>query len=102
MLGNHKPRVTTSDEAIRRRLHLIPCGVSIPPWQRDPKLSEKLVEEWPGILSWILDGCAEWLDRGLSPPASIRQATEDYLSSEDAVLTWLASEIEVDPNSRST
>ena len=32
--GNHKPRLRTVDEAIRRRFHMIPFTVSIPPRAR--------------------------------------------------------------------
>ncbi len=54
--GNHKPSLRSVDEAIRRRLHLIPFTVTIPLAERDPKLSEKLREEWPGVLKWALAG----------------------------------------------
>ena len=33
--GNHKPAIRTIDEAMRRRLHLVPFTVTIPPKQRD-------------------------------------------------------------------
>ncbi len=54
--GNHKPRLQAVDEAIRRRLHLIPFNVTIPKDERDPDLPEKLQAEWPGILAWAIDG----------------------------------------------
>jgi putative DNA primase/helicase len=50
--GNHKPALRSVDEAIRRRLHLVPWNVVIPPAERDKKLGEKLRAEWPGILAW--------------------------------------------------
>jgi len=49
--GNHTPSLRSVDEAIRRRLHLIPFSVTIPSAERDPLLSEKLRVEWPGILA---------------------------------------------------
>ena len=39
--GNHKPSLKSVDEAIRRRLHLIPFVVAIPPVERDKGLTEK-------------------------------------------------------------
>jgi Family of unknown function (DUF5906) len=33
--GNHKPSLRTVDEAIRRRFHLVPFTVTIPPAERD-------------------------------------------------------------------
>ena len=36
--GNHKPSLRCVDEAVRRRLHLVPFRVTIPPGDRDPTL----------------------------------------------------------------
>ena len=67
--GNHKPRLGSVDEAMRRRLLLVPFTVQIPPAERDPRLAEKLKAEWPAILRWCLEGCLEWQRVGLAPPA---------------------------------
>jgi putative DNA primase/helicase len=58
--GNHKPRLVSVDEAMRRRLLLVPFTVQIPPAERDPELARKLEPEWPAILRWCIDGCLEW------------------------------------------
>jgi putative DNA primase/helicase len=88
--GNHKPGLRSVDEAIRRRLHLIPFAVTIPSAERDPLLTEKLKSEWPGILAWMIDGCLEWQRVGLQPPAAVLDATEDYLDGEDSIAQWLS------------
>lgn len=87
--GNHRPPLRGVDEAIKRRLHLLPFNVTIPPAERDPALMDKLKLEWPGILQWMLDGTAAWRERGLDPPATVQEATADYLASEDSFATWL-------------
>jgi putative DNA primase/helicase len=87
--GNHKPGLRNVDEAIRRRLHLIPFTVTIPREQRDPDLTLKLREEWPGILQWALHGFAEWQQRGLAPPSIVTMATAEYLAAEDDLGTWM-------------
>jgi putative DNA primase/helicase len=87
--GNHKPGLRGVDEAIRRRLHLIPFTVTIPPEKRDKDLAEKLRDEWGGILQWMIDGCLEWQRDGLNPPAIVREATAAYLAAEDALAQWL-------------
>ncbi len=87
--GNHKPGLRGVDEAMRRRLHMIPFTVTIPPAERDPALAEKLRDEWPAILAWMIRGCVEWQRIGLAPPAAVRDATEHYLESEDAFSGWL-------------
>jgi phage/plasmid-associated DNA primase len=44
--GNHKPGLRSVDEAIKRRFHLIPFTLTIPPVERDADLTEKLKSEW--------------------------------------------------------
>jgi hypothetical protein len=39
--GDHKPGLRSLDEAIRRRFHLVPFTVTIPPAERDQWLSHK-------------------------------------------------------------
>ncbi|HSZ00314.1 MAG TPA: phage/plasmid primase, P4 family [Terriglobales bacterium] len=87
--GNHRPRLSSVDEAIRRRVHLVPFAVTIPPAERDPRLTEKLKAEWPAILGWAIRGCIEWQKEGLKPPQTVLDATEDYLSNEDRIGMWL-------------
>jgi putative DNA primase/helicase len=92
IVGNHKPSLQTVDEAIRRRIHLVPFTVTIPPEERDKDLFEKLKPEWPGILQWATDGFLEWKKVGLSPPPVVRDATDKYLAEEDAVARWIEDE----------
>jgi len=89
LIGNHRPGLRNIDEAIRRRLHLIPFDVRIPPTERDPDLPEKLRHEWPGILDWAIDGCVAWQRERLSPPAAVCAATADYISAEDTLENWI-------------
>jgi putative DNA primase/helicase len=58
--GNHKPGLRTVDEAMRRRLNLLPFTVTIPASERDVKLTEKLRSKWGGILKWMIDGCSAY------------------------------------------
>ncbi len=88
--GNHKPALRGVDEAMRRRLHLIPFTVTIPASERDPELAEKLKAEWPGILAWAIEGCRHWQRIGLKPPAAVLDATEHYLEAEDALGAWIS------------
>ena len=54
--GNHKPGLRSVDEAIRRRFHLVPFTVTIPPAERD----ETLTEAQSGMARHLVVG-----DRGL-------------------------------------
>ncbi len=96
IFGNHKPGIASVDEAIRRRLHLIPFTVTIPPTERDQHLQERLKAEWPGILAWMVQGCLAWQRQGLSAPAAVRSATAAYLESEDLFGQWLDDECDAE------
>ncbi|MGE0666173.1 MAG: phage/plasmid primase, P4 family [Sphingomonadales bacterium] len=98
IVGNHKPAIRNVDEAMRRRLHMIPFTVTIPPEKRDKSLQQRLQAERDGILAWALEGSREWQRIGLSPPASVLAATEDYFDAEDAVGRWLEERCERAPN----
>jgi putative DNA primase/helicase len=87
--GNHKPSIRNVDEAMRRRLHMVPFTVTIPPDQRDKRLPERLLAERDGILAWALQGCLEWQRVGLRPPATVLAATGEYFEAEDALGRWI-------------
>jgi len=87
--GNHKPSIRNVDEAMKRRLHLIPFTVTVPPEKRDGKLTEKLLQERDGILAWAVEGCLAWQTGGLRPPASVLSATDEYFEAEDALGQWI-------------
>ena len=95
--GNHKPSLRSVDEAIRRRFHLIPFAVTVPEAERDPDLTEKLKDEWPGILAWLVDGCLEWQAEGLRQPSAVKDATEAYLAAEDSIAAWIDEACEREP-----
>ncbi|MBW4092192.1 MAG: hypothetical protein HIU82_13945 [Proteobacteria bacterium] len=88
--GNHKPILHAVDEAMRRRMHLIPFAVEIPPEERDTELPDRLRAEWPGILAWAVAGCLAWQGQGLRAPGAVKAATDEYLAGEDALGQWLA------------
>jgi putative DNA primase/helicase len=96
--GNHRPRIKGTDEAIWRRIMLVPFVVMIPPHERDKELPAKLHAELSGILNWALAGCLEWQHAGLDPPAVVREATSDYRTDEDTVGRFIDEMYEKDPD----
>lgn len=95
--GNHKPHLHTVDEAMGRRILMLPCSVTIPVADRDPKLGEKLMTEAPRILAWAIEGFALWRRVGLRPPDTILASTADYLANQDDVRLWLLECTDPDP-----
>ena len=87
--GNHKPAIRNIDEAMRRRLHLVPFTITVPPERRDKQLQTKLLTERHAIFEWGVQGCLAWQRSGLTPPQPVQDATDEYFESEDAVGRWL-------------
>lgn len=87
--GNHMPSLKSSDEAMRRRIHLIEFPGSIPESQRDSNLKEKLIAEYPAILHRMIQGCLDWQANGLRKPAHVERATDEYMQAEDTLGAWL-------------
>jgi len=97
--SNHEPTVEGVDEALMRRLHIIPFEHQVPKDAVDRLLKEKLAEESPGILQWAIDGCLTWLEEGLNPPPVVLQRTEEYRDEEDLVGRFLEERCETDDES---
>jgi putative DNA primase/helicase len=87
--GNHRPRLSTIDEAMRRRMLVIPFTVQIPLHERDRTLPEKLWNEREAILRWCIDGCQSWQRIGLAPPLSVRKTTDEYFDDQDNLGQWI-------------
>ncbi|MHC6083220.1 phage/plasmid primase, P4 family [Ralstonia solanacearum] len=98
--GNHKPAIRNVDEAMKRRLHLIPFTVTVPPERRDGRLTEKLLKERDGILAWAIEGCLAWQRQRLDPPDCVRSATEEYFDEEDAIGDFLDEEAQCHQQAR--
>ena len=93
--GNHKPVLRNVDEAMRRRLMIIPFTF-IPP-VKDIHLDEKLKDEAPAILQWMIEGCLDWQQNGLIKPDSVTAATAEYFEDQDVFQHWLDEECDCEP-----
>lgn len=96
LFTNHKPQIRGSDEAIWRRVRLVPWEVTIPEAERDIALADKLRAESPGILNWIIDGARTFLTQGFDPPDAVRAATASYRTAEDVVGRFIAEVLHFD------
>jgi putative DNA primase/helicase len=90
LAANHRPQIKGAEEAIWRRMRLIPYDVTIPEAERDPELLDKLRWELPGILNWAIRGCFKWLDEGLGPPPDVQAATASYRTEMDTLGDFIA------------
>lgn len=86
--SNHRPEVTEQTRAVWRRLRVIPFDATVE--REDKALPEKLREERPGILCWIIEGAADWYRDGLGMPPEVEAAVEEYRAESDALGSFLA------------
>ena len=87
MAGNHRPHMRSADDAMRRRLHIIPFMAK--PKEVDKELLEKLRPEFGGILKWAIAGGLDRRRLGLAPPRGVVDATDDYFEAENMLGRWL-------------
>ena len=84
LVTNHLPRVRGTDEAIWRRLRVVPFTVTIPPADRIPDYGRLLSDlHGQAILTWLVNGAVDWYRTGLGDAEQVRQATLDYRAHED-------------------
>jgi len=93
--GNHAPSLRNVDDAMRRRLNILPFMVK--PANPDRELEVKLRAEWPQILAWMIAGCLDWQAHGLLRPAAVSGATESYFADQDLFGQWLDERCNRDP-----
>jgi putative DNA primase/helicase len=94
---NSAPRITDSTDSIWNRVKMIPFSVVIPESERDKHLQEKLAEEMPGIMNWMLSGLREYYRIGLAEPKEVKCATEEYRDEQDNLADFFADRCIVEP-----
>ncbi len=96
VVGNHKPTLTNVDDAMKRRINIIPFIRK--PVNPDRQLEQKLMAEWPMILRWMIDGCLDWQKNGLVRPDSVIASTQAYFEDQDLLGQWLNDNCDAEPD----
>jgi P4 family phage/plasmid primase-like protien len=95
---NHPPIVKGTDDAIWRRMVVVPFSIEISENERDLDLRHKLSDELPGILAWAVRGCLGWQWEGLRIPKALTAATKEYRRDVDLTADFLDDCCKVSPN----
>jgi putative DNA primase/helicase len=94
LVTNHRPRVDGDDDAIWRRLRLIPFEVSFI-GREDRNLRPTLERELPAILAWAVQGCLAWQREGLGMAGAVESATREYREDEDVLGAFIEERCEL-------
>lgn len=78
--ANAVPVFNRKDDALVRRIYVIPFNVVIPPEHQNKTLNDELVDEYPAILNWILEGRDKFINNNYCLPEAI---TYDKIVEED-------------------
>jgi putative DNA primase/helicase len=92
LVTNHLPKVSGDDAAVWRRLRVVPFDVVVEARDRDPHLPERLQNSAEEILAWAITGWGEYQRVGLSEPAAVLTATDEYKADSDAVGRFITDE----------
>ena len=93
--GNHPPALRSVDDAMRRRINIIPFTHK--PVAPDRMLEDKLRAEHGRILAWAIVGCLDWQRVGLIQPQAVAVATGSYFDEQDVFGQWIADDCIVGP-----
>jgi len=92
---NHPPRFTTDDDAIWRRIKLIPFTTVLIDEDEVPDFARSVLShERDGILNWLLAGLQDFLAHGLGEPPAIMEAVQEQRLQSDPVAQFLADKLE--------
>lgn len=86
--ANDQPTIRTNRHGTWRRIITIPFTRRVT--KREDDLHVKLKNESSGILNWLLEGCMKYHERGLDPPAQVREATDQYRKTQDYVGSFIS------------
>ena len=98
--GNHAPDIRGMDDGIWRRLMIVPFDVQIPKPERDPLIVNRMIDEGPGILNWMIEGAIAYLEGGLAPPSQVSSATDELRQDADPYGRFLDEACEVSGDER--
>ena len=92
---NKLPQIHSDDDALWRRLRVVPFDHVVPEHERDPKLLAQLLDELPGILAWAVRGCLGWQREGLGQPPAVAEATRAWREGADSVRAFVGEVCEL-------
>lgn len=97
MVTNHKPVVSGSDDALWRRLAVVPFEQTFSGVKVKPDLKEQFMADPDAVLSWMVEGWIAYREQGLAVPGGVRAATAAYKADSDAVGRFIGERLYLTP-----
>lgn len=100
---NFKPQTHGDDDAVWRRMRVIPFNVVIPAEEQDMTLGETMMLHADAILTWAVEGYFDHADNGgMREPAAVLDATAAYQHDNDDLARFIEEQCEVGPRLKVT
>lgn len=94
MATNHPPRFTSDDNAIWKRVKLVPFLTQFEGETLIPGLARKmLIPEAAGILNWLLAGLKAYQENGLDMPQEVSEAADQLRLESDPVIRFIEEQL---------
>ena len=96
MSTNNKPIIVGQDDGIWRRMFIFPFLNSFTGDKKDKNLGDKLKEEYPKILGWIIQGHLKYLELGkLIETTKQIEAKKEYKNKMDIIAQFIDKECSI-------
>jgi len=97
---NHKPIIKGDDDGIWRRIVVLPFRRKFEEHEQDPLLEGALLKECDGILRWMIEGAALYLNSGLKLSPTILAEQKQYRKESDLLGEFLDEKTEAGADKR--
>lgn len=87
---NEIPEIPVSDEAMWRRMKPVPFNAKFRGASVDENLEKKFVDEYPGILNWLLKGAKQYAATELGTCQAVEELVARMRKESDSVHAWMA------------
>ncbi len=91
---NHKPIIKGDDDGIWRRIVVLPFRRKFKEHEQDPLLERAVLKECDGILRWMIEGAALYLNSGLKLSPTILAEQTQYSKESDLLGEFLDEKTE--------
>jgi putative DNA primase/helicase len=95
MVTNHKPKTSSDDPALWRRIRVVPFDVVVTDIDTAPP--DKLELELPAVLAWCVAGYPAYTELGLDSPVAVAERTEEYRAASDPLGRFLNERTLISP-----
>lgn len=102
LICNNMPEIAEMDQALYRRLRIIPFNEVLSPDEIDLSMGDRLEEAAPAVLNWAIEGYKKWLEGGIGYSDEVQRLTGAYVREQDSVLMFLETRCTREENAKVT